>query len=239
MFLKPFSYERAATVQDACEMLRRRGEGAKLLAGGQSLLPMMNAGILECDALIDISRMAGLSGVSSPDDDGFVSIGALTTHGELARDGTLRTNQPLVCEAAGHIGNSRVRNRGTLGGSLAHADPAGELPLVMTALGARVMITDGLSERDIPAEELPVSYLATQLNSDEVLTAVRVPVLGPGWGWSFHELARRSGDFAVAAVAALVRSSSGLVVEARLAVGGVGDRPARLGAVEASLSGAE
>ncbi|MGH9292039.1 MAG: FAD binding domain-containing protein [Acidimicrobiales bacterium] len=238
MFLKPFAYERATTLGEACDLLRSHGEAAKVLSGGQSLLPMMNAGLLYCDVVVDISRLEGLPGVEAVASDGFVTLGALVTHAELAGVEAVRRHLPLVAEAARHVGNGRVRNRGTLGGSLAHADPAAEIPLVMTALGARVQVSDGRSEREIPAEELAVSFFSTQLAFDEVLTAVRVPVLGPGWGWSFLELARRSGDFAYAAVAALVRTAGGEVVEARLAVGGVGERPMRLGAVEVTLSGA-
>ena len=238
MFVRPFRYERAGAVGDACEMLRSYGEEGRLLAGGQSLLPMVNAGLLECRAVIDISRLEGLSEITGVDPDGFVHVGALATHAQLARDETLQRHQPLAAEAARHIGNSRVRNRGTLGGSLAHADPAGELPLVMTALGAVVSVTDGRSVRTIPAEELPLSFLSTQLAPDEIVTGVRMPALGAGWGWSFLELSRRTGDFAVAAVAVLLRTAGGAVVEARVGVGAVGERPVRLGAVEVALSGA-
>jgi carbon-monoxide dehydrogenase medium subunit len=238
VFVRPFRYERAATVNDACEMLRSYGDDARLLAGGQSLLPMVNAGLVEPRVVIDISRLEGLSEISGIDPDGFVEVGALATHARLAKDKTLQRHQPLAGEAARHIGNSRVRNRGTLGGSLAHADPAAELPLVMTALGAVVSVTDGRSTRMIPAEELFLSFLSTQLEPDELVTGVRMPALGAGWGWSFLELSRRTGDFAVAAVAVLLRTAGGTVVEARVGVGAVGERPVRLGAVEAALSGA-
>jgi CO/xanthine dehydrogenase FAD-binding subunit len=235
MFVKPFRYERASSLEEACELLRQHGDGAKVLAGGQSLLPMLNTGLLDCDLLVDISRI-GLDGVAER--DGFLEIGALVTHARLAAHPEVRRAQPLVAEAASHIGNLRVRNRGTIGGSLAHADPAAELPLVMTALGAKVIASNGAEMREIAAEELAVSFLSTQLADDEVVAAVRVPVLGEGWGWGFVELARRLGDFAVAAVAVALRTSDGAVLEARVAAGAVSETPVRLGGVEASLSGA-
>lgn len=217
-------------------MLRREGEGAKVLAGGQSLLPMLNTGLFDCTALVDISRLDGLSSITVA--DGYLSLGTLVTHARLAADGIVRAHQPLIAEAAAHVGNARVRNRGTLGGSLAHADPAAELPLVMTALGAKVIVSDGQSVREVPAEEFATSFLSTQLAPEEILTGVRAPVLGEGWGWSFREMSRRTGDFAVAAVAVLLRTADGHVIEARVAAGGVGERPVRLGGVETALTGA-
>lgn len=236
MYSRRFQYLRAESLADACEIMRRHGDGAKVLAGGQSLLPMANVGLVAPEVLVDISRVADAGGMVRQ--DGYVVIGALTTHSELVASQLLATHQPLVPAAARHIGNDRVRNRGTLGGSLAHSDPAGELPLVMTAMGATYEVTDGASTREVKAEEFAVGFLTTELEPDEILVAARVPVLGPGWGWSFCEMSRRRGDFAVVAAAALVRSAGGAVVEARLALGGVADRPLRLGAVEASLAGA-
>jgi CO/xanthine dehydrogenase FAD-binding subunit len=149
-----------------------------------------------------------------------------------------RAAQPLLGAAAAHIGSARIRNRGTLGGSLAHSDPAAELPVVMTALGASYELTDGRAEREVRAEEFAITVFTTELEPDEILLAARVPVLGPGWGWSFREVSRRRGDFALVSAAALVRTAGGILVEARLALGGAADRPVRLAAVEASLAGA-
>ncbi len=131
-----------------------------------------------------------------------------------------------------------MRARGTLGGSLAHSDPAAELPLVMVALGGVYEITDGRRSREVKAEEFHLGFLTTQLAEDELVVSARVPALGPGWGWSFQEVSRRDGDFALAAAAALVRMAGGVIVESRVAVGGVADRPVRLADVEISLSGA-
>jgi carbon-monoxide dehydrogenase medium subunit len=160
------------------------------------------------------------------------------THARLAADPLAASGQPLLGAAARKIGNARVRGRGTLGGSLAHSDPAAELPLVMVALGATYEITDGRRSREVKAEEFHLGFLTSQLVDDELVVAAQVPTLGPGWGWSFQEFSRRDGDFAIAAAAAVVRIAGGVIVESRVAVGGVSDRPVRLADVEISLSGA-
>jgi CO/xanthine dehydrogenase FAD-binding subunit len=236
MFTRPFGFERAGRLADACELLRRHGDGAKVIAGGQSLLPLVNLGLVQPDVVIDISRAAAGRDVSVV--DGYLTVGALMTHARLAADPLAAAGQPLLGAAARRIGNARVRARGTLGGSLAHSDPAAELPLVMVALGATYEITDGRRQREARAEEFHVGFLTAQLAEDELVAAARVPVLGPGWGWSFQEVSRRDGDFAIAAAAALVRIAGGVIVESRVAVGGVSDRPVRLADVEISLSGA-
>jgi carbon-monoxide dehydrogenase medium subunit len=246
VYTRAFRYERAGDLASACAALRRHGEGAKVIAGGQSLLPMINVGLAAPDVLVDISRVGQAREITAS--DGYLTIGALVTHTALIASEVARASQPLLGAAAAHIGSSRIRNRGTLGGSLAHSDPAAELPVVMTALGASYEITDGRADREVRAEEFPVTVFTTELEPDELLVAARVPVLGPGWGWSFREVSRRRGDFAVVSAAALVRSApgwgapgggkGGTVVEARLALGGVADRPVRLAAAEAALAGA-
>ena len=236
MFTRPFQFERAGRLADACDLLRQHGEGAKVIAGGQSLLPLVNLGLLQPDVVIDISRAAAARDVSVA--DGYLTIGALMTHARLAADPLAASGQPLLGAAARKIGNARVRGRGTLGGSLAHSDPAAELPLVMVALGATYEITDGRRSREVKAEEFHLGFLTSQLADDELVVAAQVPTLGPGWGWSFQEFSRRDGDFAIAAAAAVVRIAGGVIVESRVAVGGVSDRPVRLADVEISLSGA-
>jgi carbon-monoxide dehydrogenase medium subunit len=236
MFTRPFAFERAGRLADACELLRAHGEGARVIAGGQSLLPLVNLGLAQPEVVIDISRAAAGREVSAA--DGYLTIGALITHARLAADPVAASGQPLLGAAAMNIGNPRVRNRGTLGGSLAHCDPAAELPLVMVALGATYEITDGRESREARAEEFHLGFLTPQLAEDELVAAARVPTLGPGWGWSFQEVARRDGDFALASAAALVRTAGGVIVESRVAVGAVGDRPLRLAEVEIALSGA-
>ena len=236
MYTRAFRYERAGDLASACAALRRHGEGAKVIAGGQSLLPMINVGLAAPDVLVDISRVGQAREITAS--EGYLTIGALVTHAALIASEVARASQPLLGAAAAHIGSSRIRNRGTLGGSLAHSDPAAELPVVMTALGASYEITDGRTDREVRAEEFPITVFTTELEPDELVVAARVPVLGPGWGWSFREVSRRRGDFAVVSAAALVRSAGGAIVEARLALGGVADRPVRLAAVEAALTGA-
>ncbi|MGH9029032.1 MAG: FAD binding domain-containing protein [Acidimicrobiales bacterium] len=235
MFVKPFRYARAHDFGEACDILRE-DEDAKVLAGGQSLLPLINAGLVEPGLLVDISHVEGVTGVSVT--EAYLEIGALTRHADLASNENVCAGQPLLAHAARYVGNPRIRCRGTIGGSLAHADPAAELPLALTALGATVVASDGRTVREIKAEEFAQSYLSTQLEPDEVVVHVRAPLLGPGWGWSFLELSRRRGDFAIVAVAVLLRCAGGNVLEARVAAAGIGDRPVRLGGVEAALSGA-
>jgi carbon-monoxide dehydrogenase medium subunit len=236
VFTRAFRYERAGRYADACDLLREHGEEAKVLAGGQSLLPMINLGLVQPGLVVDISRLAEGRELTVTG-DGYLMLGALVTHARLAADPGARAAQPLIPAAAGKIGNNRVRNRGTLGGSLAHADPAAELPLVMVALGATYEVTDGRASRAVRAEDFHLGFFTTGLGDDELIVSVRAPVLGPGWGWSFQEVSRRDGDFAMAAAAALIRSADGLIVEARAAVGGVGDRPLRLADVETALTG--
>ncbi len=236
MFTRSLAFERAGRLADACEMLRVHGQGAKVIAGGQSLLPLVNLGLVQPDVVIDISQAADGRDLGAA--DGYLTIGALITHARLAADPLAASAQPLLGAAARKIGNPSVRSRGTLGGSLAHSDPAAELPLVMVALGATYEITDGRRSREVRAEEFHLGFLTTQLAEDELVVAARVPTLGPGWGWSFQEVTRRDDDFAIASAAVLVRIAGGVIVESRVAVGAVGDRPVRLADVEISLSGA-
>jgi aerobic carbon-monoxide dehydrogenase medium subunit len=236
MFVKPFGYERAGTLAEASQMVRAYEGAARVIAGGQSLLPMVNLGLVDLRAVVDISRVEPAAQVE--EDDGRLRIGALVRHATLERDPIVRRRQPMLAAAAASVGNGRVRAVGTLGGSLAHADPAAELPLALTALDAEYIATDGASTRTIRAHELPVTYFTTQLEEAEILSSVLVPALGPGWGWGFAEVSRRRGDFAIAAAAVLARCVDGLVVESRVAVAGLGDRPLRLAAMEASVDGA-
>lgn len=239
MFTRPFRYQRAERLAEASDLLRRYGEDAKVIAGGQSLMPLINLGLAAPDVVIDISHAGegdGLRAIGAG--DGYLTIGALVTHTRLADDQVAGRVQPLLGAAAALIGNSRVRHRGTLGGSLAHSDPAAELPLAMVTLGAEYEVSNGDRVRWVRSEEFHLGFLTTPLEADELIVSARVPSLGPGWGWAFQEFSRRDGDFALATAAALVRSCGGVVVESRVAVGGVNDRPVRLADIEIALSGA-
>jgi carbon-monoxide dehydrogenase medium subunit len=239
MFSRPFRFERAERLAEASDLLREHGEDAKVIAGGQSLMPLINLGLAAPPVVVDISRAdQGKAPWAISAADGYLTIGALVTHARLAADRLAAREQPLLGAAAARIGNARVRNRGTLGGSLAHSDPAAELPLVMVALGAEYEVSNGEQARPVRAEEFHLGFLATPLDADELVVSVRVPSLGPGWGWAFQEFSRRDGDFALAAAAALVRIAGGAIVESRVAVGAVSDRPVRLAGVEAALGGA-
>lgn len=210
-----------------------------MISGGQSLLPLINLGLASPEVLVDISlageRDHALRAVRGA--DGYVEVGALVTHARLAAD-PVAAQQPLLGAAAAFVGNVQVRNRGTLGGSLAHSDPAAELPLVMVTLGATYEVSDGIETRTMRADEFHQGFLTNVLEPDELIVSARVPALGPGWGWGFQEFSRRGSDFALASAAILVRTAGGVIVESRVAVGGVSDRPVRLADIEVRLGGA-
>jgi len=224
----PFEYLRPGSVADALAALADHAEAGadvKVLAGGQSLLTLMNLRLARPEVLVDIGGLAELDRVFSDERD--VLIGALVRHRRLETDPELCALVPLAAAAAGHIGHVGIRNRGTLGGSLAHADPAAELPLVMVTLGATCYLESRAGGvRAVPAEEFFLSYFTCALRPDELLTWVRVPRLRPGQGWGFVELARRHGDFAMAGAAAVVDlATDGSVRGVRAGLMSAGERP--------------
>jgi carbon-monoxide dehydrogenase medium subunit len=237
MVAAPFGYQRVSSFEEAAVALRERGEDAKVLAGGQSLVPMLNLRVARPEWLIDINPVG-----AGPIEDhgGHLRLPALTRHRAVEEAELVRRRCPILAEAAARVGNVRTRTRGTVGGSLAHADPAAELPLVAVALGAEVAVQGPDGARDLPVDDLLVSFLTTTLAPDEVVTEVRVPTLPPGSGWSFLEMSRRSSDWMVVGVAALVElDASGTVAAASAAIGGVAERPWRVPAeVLAELVGA-
>jgi CO/xanthine dehydrogenase FAD-binding subunit len=205
-------------------VLHEHGERAKVLAGGQSLVPMMNFRLARPAALVDINRVTGLAYVR--EGPGSVVIGALTRHRELERSPVVRARCPLLAAAVPFIGHAAIRNRGTIGGSLAHADPAAELVAVAAALGARLVVRSVAGERVLTPSEFFVSYLTTALGADELLVEVRLPGVVPRTGSAFVEVSRRHGDFALVAVAAEVTlDDAGRCATARLALSGVGGVP--------------
>jgi CO/xanthine dehydrogenase FAD-binding subunit len=232
----PFEYRAPATVQEAVALLAERGGEAKVLAGGQSLVPALTYRLARPACVVDVNRLP-LAGLSVA--DGTLTLGALTRHHSLEESSVVRRLYPILADAAALIGNVRVRSLGTLGGSLAHADPAAELPLVMVALGARVRAEGPLGPRTIEASDFFRGPLTTALTPDELLTEVALPAT-PAWGAAIGEFARRPGDFALVAVAALVRlDRGGRVEDARLVFGGVAGIPVRSARAEDELRGHE
>jgi len=223
MVAAPFRYERVTSFEEAARALRERGEDAKVIAGGQSLVPMLNLRVARPAWLIDINPV-GAGPIQ--DHGGYLRLPALTRHRAIETAEVVRRRCPILAEAAACVGNVRTRTRGTIGGSLAHADPAGELPCVAVALGAEVTVQGRDGARELAAGDLLVSYLTTTLAPDEVVTEVRVPTLGPRSGWSFLEMSRRTSDWMVVGVAALVElDAGGAVAAGSVAFGGVAERP--------------
>ncbi|MHA6622687.1 FAD binding domain-containing protein [Pseudonocardia sp. DLS-67] len=218
----PFDYVRAASVDEAVTVLADADGEGKLLAGGQSLVPVLALRMAHPSVLVDVNRIPGLAGVR-PEDDAL-RVGALTRHATLTR----QTHHPLLAEAARWIGHTAIRTRGTTGGSLAHADPSAELPVVAVGTGATVTVAGPAGTRNVPAEELFEGALMTSLADDDVLVDVRFPVPDR---WGFAEFARRRGDFAL--VTAVVAEIAGQV---RIALGGVGAVPVRAVAGEQALA---
>jgi carbon-monoxide dehydrogenase medium subunit len=232
----PFAYVRARSLDEALEHLARDAD-AKVLAGGQSLVPLMNMRLARPSTLVDINAVAGLSGAEATADGGLV-IGALVRHTDLAGSPLVRDRAPLLATAAAHVGHRAIRNRGTLGGSLAHADPAAELPAAVLALGATLVAAGPGGRRRIAADAFFLGLFATALAPDDILVAVEIPPPPRGAGWGFAEMARRAGDFAVAGAVAVVHGAPGHCASARLVAFGADDRPVRLPVAEARLTGA-
>jgi aerobic carbon-monoxide dehydrogenase medium subunit len=201
-----FDYQRAGSVDEAIELLASHGDDAKLLAGGHSLLPLMKLRLAQPTMLVDIGRIGDLSFIE--DGGGTVRIGALTRHHDVASSDLVREQVPLVAEVAGQIGDPQVRHRGTIGGSLAHGDPASDLPAVLLALRGTLVARGPGGEREIAADDFFTGFLETALAPDEVLTEIRVPAV-PGVGWAFEKFNRRAQDWAIVAVAAALTNGSG------------------------------
>ena len=231
----PFIYHDPQTVADAVGLLARH-EDAKLLAGGQSLMPMLNMRFVVPDDVIDLNGVAGMTGIE--DDGSALSIGAMTRQCELLADATVAARCPIVQEALGFVGHFQTRNRGTIGGSLCHLDPAAELPTVAAAYDTVLTAAGPDGSRDIPIAEWPLAYMMTTLAPDELLTRVRIPYWREAHGSAFVEFARRHGDFAIIGVAALLAVDGGRITRAAVAVGGADVRALRLADVEAMLVGA-
>ena len=236
--MKPplFDYYDPMTEAEALALLAEFGADAKLLAGGQSLMPLLNMRLVEPAALIDLNRVASLSYIRQA--PGALHIGALTRQSQMERSTVVAHSCPLLCEALQHVGHAQIRHRGTLGGSLAHADPAAELPAVMLALEAQFVLRSQRGSRVLAPAEFFVTYLTTALEADELLCEVHVPLQPPRTGWSFLEVARVAGAFAlVGAAVVLTLDESGRCQRARLAFTGVGSVPQRACQTESALQG--
>jgi aerobic carbon-monoxide dehydrogenase medium subunit len=218
-----FSYARATSVANALELLTAHGERAKVLSGGQSLLPAMNLRLIAPELIIDIGELAELRGVVVK--GGVVTIGALTRHADLLKSPEIAAHAPLLTDAVAHVAHPAIRNRGTLGGSLAHADPASELPACMLALGATIIARGPSGERRIAASEFFAGIYETALAPQELLVAVELPVTQKSSTHFFHEFARRHGDYAIVGLAAQAVVRDGQFTDLRLGFFAVGDRP--------------
>ncbi len=241
MKMPAFAYHRPETLDEALALLAEHGPDAKVLAGGQSLLPLMALRLSQPGHLVDIGRLDELSGIR--DHDGGVAIGALVRHVEAEESELVATAAPLVAEAMPHIGHRPIRSRGTVCGSLAHADPAAELPAVALALDATFVARSAAGERAIAAAEFFVSYLTSALADDELLTDVRFPAWPATAGGSVQELSRRHGDYALVGLAVALDVAGeggepGTISRAALAFFGAGPTPVRIAEAEAALVGA-
>ena len=232
----PFNYHAAETADVAVAVLAEHGDEAKVLAGGQSLVPMLALRLARPEHLVDVNRVAELAAVRR--EDGVLVVGATTRHVTLERDDEIGAAVPLLRRTAPFIGHVQIRNRGTLGGSLAHADPAAELPAVALVLDAEIEVSGPRGVRRIPARDFFQGVFTTALEPDELLVAVRFPVWDPAAGFAVEEVARRHGDFSLVGAIAAVQARDGRIERAALALTGMGPVPIRAAAVEQALRGA-
>jgi aerobic carbon-monoxide dehydrogenase medium subunit len=231
-----FEYHRASSLEDALSALDQHGDDAKVLAGGQSLIPLMKLRFASPGYLVDINDVPGLDGIEER--DGTLAIGALVRHRTLASDETIAARYPTIAAAAPQIADPLVRNRGTIGGSLSHADPAGDLGSVMLAMGASVVLRSGGGERVVPIGEFLVDTFTTSIQPNEILTEVRVPTPPPRSGGTYLKLERKVGDFATVAVAVAMTLQDGTVGTAGIGLTGVGLTNIDAAEACASLAGA-
>src|SRR5579872_5287100 len=237
--MKPaaFRYFAPRSLDEALDLLAEHGEDGKILAGGQSLVPAMNFRLARPESLIDINRIAALDYVR--EEAGGLRIGALARHARFETPIAAGALGGFLARVAHHIAHLPIRVRGTFAGSLAHADPASEWCLVAATLDAEIIAASRRGTRTVPADHYFVTALTTGLGPDEILTEVRLPLLGEEWRAGFAEFSRRAGDYALAMCAAFLRIEQGRIVEARIGIGGATDRPARIAAAERLLVGSD
>lgn len=231
----PFAYARARSLAEVFDLLARHGDGAKLLAGGQSLLATLNMRLSAPELLIDISRLGDLSGIQIR--DGVIRIGALTTHAEIERSPEIRKHLPLLAQAAPYIAHPAIRNVGTIGGSLALADPAAEWPACCVALDAHFVIARKSGTRRVAARDFFKGLYSTTLRPDEVLAHIDIPAASPDDRSAFVELAQRRGDYAIAGLAAVAKRAGAALTDVQLAFLGVGPTPVLARGAMAAMEG--
>jgi carbon-monoxide dehydrogenase medium subunit len=235
--MKPpaFDYIAADSIAMAVAALAQAGDDAKIIAGGQSLVPMLNFRMLRPSVLVDINRIVGLNVIAETSE--AIHVGALTRHYQLETSPLITRHLPVLSCAMTHVAHLAIRNRGTVGGSLAHADPAAELPMMALLLDAELRIASAAGERTMAARDFFLGALTVDLAASEIVTEVVLPKLPPRTGWGFEEVARRHGDFALAAVAATLTVSDGAIKQARIALTGVGSKALRAHEAEGLLTG--
>ena len=231
----PFAYFRAQTLDDVFEVLADRGDGARILAGGQSLMATLNMRLSAPDVLVDIGRVEGLAGIEDAGDS--LRIGAMTRHVDVESSALIATHAPLIASAMPHVAHPAVRNRGTFGGSIAFADPAAELPACAVALEAKMRIAGRNGARTVDADAFFGGLYETAIGPGEILVSVEVPRIATGWQSGFQEFARRHGDYAIVGLAAHVQVEGGRFGRGRLVFFGAGDRPVSAVRAAALLEG--
>ncbi|MCL4290512.1 MAG: FAD binding domain-containing protein [Thermoleophilia bacterium] len=219
----PFRYERPETLEEALGLLAEHGEEAKVLAGGQSLVPLLSMRFARPAVLVDVNRLPGLDGIAA--ENGHVRAGTLARQSAFGEAPPVLERVPLATEAVPHIGHFATRNRGTVGGSIAHADARAELPLALVALGGSAVLASRRGRREVAADDLFVTHFTSALEPDELLVETLWPAAGPGWGCAFEELALRAGDYALGMTACVLHIEEARIAVARVAVGAVTDRP--------------
>jgi aerobic carbon-monoxide dehydrogenase medium subunit len=235
MFPASFGYVAAHSVDEALRLLDKHGDAGKLLAGGHSLIPAMKLRLMSPGTLIDLGTIPGLRGIRV--NESSLVIGALTVHADVASSDLVRKHLPGLADAASVIGDMQVRNRGTIGGSVAHADPAADFPVVLTALNASLVVQSSTGNRTIAVDEFFTDFYATAMAPNEILTEIRVPIPPSGSGTAYAKLPHPASGYVVVSAGALITQSSGSCVSARLAIGGMGSGPIRAVAAEIELKG--
>jgi aerobic carbon-monoxide dehydrogenase medium subunit len=235
MIPSAFDYVRPSSVEDALSALGAAGDDGKVLAGGQSLIPILRLRLSSPELLVDLGGIEELRGVR--DDGDAIVVGAMTTHDEVIKNPLVTTHAPLLAQATATVGDRQVRHLGTFGGSVAHADPAGDLPSVALTLDAEMVVHGPSGVRRVPAAEFFEDYLTTALAPGDILTAIRIPKLGEGWGVHYEKFNRVAQAWSVVAVAAAVKRSNGTIAEARVGLANMGSTPLRAVGVEQALAG--